>query len=677
MVKRISAFPRDATLGTALAAGLAILAFTTTGGFDPIGARAGDTWAEIAIMLLGAGAVAATVLTGTRGRHWGGATVALFAALAALTAASIAWSVQPDYSWQDAGQTLAYLAAFAAAAALARLYPARWPTLVGALAAAAAGLSAYALLAKVFPAALDAANPLGRLAAPFGYWNATGVTAAVGLGPCLWVGARHERTRVLRALSVPAIALLISVVVLSFSRSAVLAAVLAVGVWLACVPLRLRACALLALGGVGGGVITGWALSTAALSSDRVSLSARTTAGHSFGLVLLVTLTALAAAAFVAVVAIDRTALSAGTRRRLGSALVIFAAIMPAGGLVAVAFSPRGLTGEISHVWHSLTSTRTAVGDSAGRLAALGNTRPLYWSEGIKVGEHALLKGVGGEAFATARTAYTATPAAVNHAHSYVIQTFADLGLIGIAINLALLVAWAIAAARPLAPRTSWASLTGAQRAEREGAITLAVVVLAFGIQSAVDWTWFFTAVAVPALLAAGWLAGRGPLASPARRAAEPRPLRQRPGAAAAVTALAAVALLGAWITWQPLRSAQAVAASLDAAAHRDTGAAVSYARDAADVYPVSIEPLDILSALYTGAGDSRSARAELVQAARRQPNNYETWLGLGQFDLQQHQPRRAFGSLLHSLALNRTDGSTITLVIQARTELGIPPPKP
>jgi hypothetical protein len=348
---------------------------------------------------------------------------------------------------------------------------------------------------------------------------------------------------------------------------------------------------------------------------------------------------------------------------------------VPVAGVVALAESSRGLTGEVSHVWSTLTNPKGVVGDSASRLGQLGNSRPLYWSQGIDVGEHSLLAGAGAEGYATARTAYTTSTLAVSHAHSYVIQTFADFGLIGLAVNLALLIAWCGAIVRPLAGRSGWATLSDERATERAGMITLAVVVLAFGVQSAVDWTWFFAGVTVPALLGAGWLAGRGPLAAPVGRAARRRPIWQRPGAGALVTALVAIALLGAWTTWQPLRSANALSASLDDAARGDSGAAFTEARDAADLDPVSISPLQILAALYTRVGDPASARGELVQATRLQPKNSESWLSLGQFDLQRHQPQRAYGSLLRALRLDRTDAETIALVAQTRAALRIAPP--
>ena len=57
--------------------------------------------------------------------------------------------------------------------------------------------------------------------------------------------------------------------------------------------------------------------------------------------------------------------------------------------------------------------------------------------------------------------------------------------------------------------------------AERCGGFTILAVAIAFGVHSAIDWTWFIPGAAVPALLCAGWLAGRGALgAAPARAAA-------------------------------------------------------------------------------------------------------------------------------------------------------------
>ena len=50
----------------------------------------------------------------------------------------------------------------------------------------------YALLTKVLPGVLDPDEIYARLREPFGYWNAVGLTAAMGVPGCLWLGARRD-----------------------------------------------------------------------------------------------------------------------------------------------------------------------------------------------------------------------------------------------------------------------------------------------------------------------------------------------------------------------------------------------------------------------------------------------------------------------------------------------------
>jgi hypothetical protein len=678
----------DVALGVGLGAGLVLLAFVTNAGGD----LAPTTWSEIALTLLGAGICGSVIWFGSPGRAWGAVTIALFAVMAAFTALSIAWSVKPDNSWLAANQTLAYLAAFAGAAGLARIAPERWPALIAAVAVAAIALSAWALLVKVFPGSLDAGDQYGRLQQPFGYWNATGLIAGLGLPACLWGASRRDRgaapgergappgagasggtTRdglAIGALAVPAIAILVSVVVLSYSRSAVLTAVVGVAIWFAVVPLRLRAVLALALGGAGALVLIVWALSTPGFKNDHVAGAARTSAGHTFGLIALATLVVLTAAGVAGQIAIDRVTLDERLRHRIGVALVVAVSLIPIGGLVAVAASSRGLTGEISHAWTTLTSANPdqRVTNSAGRLTELGNSRSVYWREGLTVGEHALLTGVGALGFATARTRYTTNPlTTVQEAHSYVIQTFADLGLIGIAISLALAIAWIRAAMTTIRPETKWASLTADQAAERCGLLTLLCVAVMFGVQSATDWTWYIPGVTVAPLLCAGWLAGRGPPEARVGLAARRRRPSQRPGAGALLTALCAVGLLGAWVIWQPLRSADALSAASNATGLRT---ALGDARSAAALDPLSTEPLFVLSALDSAGHDQAAALTELQRAVALQPNYAETWFQLGDYQLQHHRPGAALTALNRALTLDRSSQATIEDVAQARSEL-------
>jgi hypothetical protein len=654
----------DVTLGVILAASLALVAFTTTGGVD----LGKNTWVEIVLTAAGSAAAGTALLLSAPGRLWGLTTVLLFAALATLTFASISWSVQPADSWVEANRTLSYVAAFGAAVALARLFPHRWPALVGAIATAATVISAYALLVKVFPATFGPNDPLGRVHAPFDYWNACGLMAAMGLPACAWASARHGRGHTLRALTAPAVAVLVAVLVLSYSRGALLAAVVGLGCWFVLVPLRLRAAAMLALGAAGGATIAVWALSVHALTHDHASLTARTSAGHAFGLLLVLVLSFVTIGGFVAAFASDRVALPVQVRRRMGVVLVTLVALVPVGAVGAVALSSRGLPGEVSHVWHTLTTLNSKVSDNPGRLAELSNSRPRYWDEGLKVGEHALLKGAGALGYATAARRYsTDSVHRVQHAHSYVIETFADFGLIGIALSAALLAAWALATGRSLGFSTP---LRPEHATELAGLHTLLAVVLVFGVHSLIDWTWFIPGTAVPGLVCAGWLAGRGPLAEPVGRARRRTPLSSSPAAAGALLALAAVTVLAAWAIWQPLRSADADNAATAALTRGNAQAALADARTAANTDPVSVEPLFELSAIYGALGERDRARHELVAATSLQPANPATWQAVGEFDVQHHQPGAALAELHKAQRLDSSSVQTPLLIAQAEAQL-------
>jgi hypothetical protein len=317
-------------------------------------------------------------------------------------------------------------------------------------------------------------------------------------------------------------------------------------------------------------------------------------------------------------------------------------------------------------VWSELTSTApsSGVGNDPGRLAQLSNSRPLYWKEGLKVGEHSLLAGTGAGGFDTARTRYTTNPLEVAHAHSYAIETFADFGLIGIAVSIAVLIAWGSAVRRTLRP-------TPTRISERTGLITMLAVVVIYGVSSLIDWTWFIPGVTVPALVCAGWLAGRGPLTepdvAPAARTRRTGPLPL--GRAAAAIGTVAVALIATWFVWQPLHSSDQVTAAIGALTRGDAPAALSDARSAADSDPVSVDPRWELSAIYSALGNQAASRAELVKATRLQPSNAETWQQLGSYDLQAHRPQQALAELQTALRLDRTSTITAQLLAQARSE--------
>jgi hypothetical protein len=523
---------------TLLIAGiLCFVAFLAGGGLN-LGEM---TTVEITLTLGSGVAVAAAVLLGRRrGRAYGSVTLALLLAFTALTALSVVWSVQPDDSFKDAGRMLAYCGVFGVSVALARAIPWRWPAVLGGIVLAAVAVCIYALLTKVFPASLDASDIYARLRAPYSYWNAIGLTAAMGAIGCMWLGARRAGHALLTALAYPAMGLMLLTLMLAYSRGALVALVLGLALWFCIVPLRLRGAAVLISGAVVAGGVVAWDFSRSALSDDNVALGVRVHAGHQLGVLILAMLVVLSAIGVAFGFWTSRQAPSIISRRRVGMLLLSLLVLVILAFAGALAASHRGFTGSISHGLHALTDPHAAVpSNGPDRLTAVGSVRARYWNEALKVFKAHPALGAGAEGYATARLRYRTETLDVRHAHGYIVQTLADLGIVGLALTLALLIAWMAAAGRsthPLNRRwTSWQTLrvwldrsdSGRQpgwrrltldgrpapfTAERIAMLSMLCLVVVFGIHSLADWTWYVPGNACVALICAGWLAGRGPI---------------------------------------------------------------------------------------------------------------------------------------------------------------------
>ena len=127
----------------------------------------------------------------------------------------------------------------------------------------------WALLTKVFPGALAADETYARLREPFGYWNAVGLMAALGVPPLLWLAARRSGRPAANALAWPALGLLFTCVMLSYSRGSLLALLIGLAYWFAVVPLRLRGLVPLLVAAAASAPVIGWAFARDALSADQ------------------------------------------------------------------------------------------------------------------------------------------------------------------------------------------------------------------------------------------------------------------------------------------------------------------------------------------------------------------------------------------------------------------------
>ena len=641
---RVSA---DTVLALAVAGVLVAVAFSADGGLR----LERTTWTEVGLILLGAGLVAAALVARRLdGRLYGGVMLLGCGALAVFTALSIIWSVSPADSWFEANRTLAYFAVLAGALALARLTPERWAAVLHGVGLGCGLVCVWALTTKVFPGALAAEETYARLRDPFGYWNAVGLMAALGVPPFLWLAARRSGRPAVNALAWPALGLLFTCVMLSYSRGALLALLIGLAYWFAVVPLRLRGLVPLVVAAAASAPVIGWAFARDALSADRIPLAARADAGHELGALLLLMALALLAAGLAVGFLTDSRPIPPPVRRNVSRALVAILVCVPVAVVAAVAMAPGGIDGQTSKAWDKLTSrTASTPANTPDRLTATSSVRARYWGEAVDVFQASPTVGAGAGAFVVARTRYRADKLAVRHAHGYVVQTLADLGLIGLALSLVATIGWAVAALRVT-------GVPGRDRSlpfdpERIGMITMSSIVLIFGVHSLIDWTWFVPANAVVGLLCAGWVAGRPPLRvrlsqvrdddpGTGRRVGGMRFSRRGVGAAVAILG---VGLVTSWAALQPVRAAHAEDRAIDALSLGDYGAAARDARTAARRNPVSPDPLWQLAFIADARGDKRAANQALERAARLQPANAEAWRRLGRYRLSVlEQPEKA-----------------------------------
>ncbi|MEA2420969.1 MAG: hypothetical protein QOF55_68 [Thermoleophilaceae bacterium] len=499
-----------------LGAGLTVIAFVGGGGFE----LAKNTYVEAGMVAVGALLAALAVVRGRRGSLDGAFTLMAFGALALLCALSITWSVSPQQSWLSTNLMIAYVAVFAGSMAIARLRPDGVQVVLRGILLAASVVVLYALATRVFPS-LAKDEVFARLAQPYGYWNALGTTAALAVPATLWLGSRRSGHQPVNALAYPLLSLLAFTLFLSYSRGAMLVAGIGAVLWVAFVPLRLRSITLLGISLAGAAPAIVWALGQDAFTKNEVTQPVREAVATEFGLWLLATVLVMLGAGLAIGFRVSRRPPRATARLRVGAVATVVACVVPIVLFAVLVNSDRGLGGTITQGYESLTSISKKTPGGPARLLSASSSRGLYWHQAKEVFLDHYWKGTGAETFAVSRLRYRAPKdqSVSQHAHGYIQQTAADLGIAGLLVSLVLLIAWLVAAGRATgllrrrgSPKLDWSP-------ERVGLAGLTLVALVFGMHSLVDWIWYVPGPAAMALVAAGFVAGRGPLARAGERA--------------------------------------------------------------------------------------------------------------------------------------------------------------
>ncbi len=617
------------------------------------GAAAGSTYAriEVALAAIAGMAGAAWLWTGTlrfAAPRLTLAGIALLAVFAAWNGLTVLWSVSPDQTWVELNRALSYVLVLCLAVALGAT-DRRAPVWISfGFAAIAFVVTCYALGQKLVPGLhidgvinLDQTGAFPRLQEPLGYWNALALFLVIGVPSTLALAIDERRSRGWRTAAVVALSMMLVAVGLTYSRGGLIALVVALAVTIGLGGVRLRALMWLAAAALAAipSLIVG--LTDRSLTAARIPLSSRESSGLVLTAVLVVSLVALMLSARRLQAIEARHPVGPAGAKRVARVILASVLVLLVGGVLAVAFSSRGLTGTASHLWNGFTTTRvTSNYDPTRLLSADSENRWVWWKEAAGAFSDRPLVGWGAGSFPVVHLLYRQNRLSVTQPHSVPLQFLAETGLIG---GLLALLAFGLLVASAIRRVISFPA--GPERLL--GAALLAGTA-AYLVHGLYDWDWNIPAVTLPALLFLGVVSGslRGP---PRRRA----------GAGARALLLGALTLclctFALSAALPSLAASKAGNALLTAAG--SSSAAVEHAQASAELAsrldPLSDAGLRVLATLALRQGDQRTAIRDLVAAVNRQPSDASAWQELAFLEIQEGNYRDGMRAATRLLELD------------------------
>lgn len=517
---------------------------------------------------------------------------------------SLLWSIEPDRTWNYFNRGLVYLAflLLGLVAGTARRSP-RYAA--SALAVVTAAAVCVALATKIFPGLSAETQQVARLNSPVGYWNVLALLAVFALPLALWIAAPRSRPDWMRALGVVYLYAALVALLLTFSRGGVVVGAAAVALWIAISRPRLESAAALAIALPAVLAVAGWAFSRPGLTKDAQPHSLQVHDGRWFGLALVVGAAAAFAAAWWLSGYERRRPLAEAWRLLLGRAAVgavVLAVLVGIGALASAGITPSRVLRKFNE------PAARSQGQGANNLTNLtSSSRWNWWQEAWQSWRANTVIGTGAGTFDLTHRKLRVDGTVATEPHNLPLQFLAETGIVGFILFLGI----AFAAAAALIE-----TLRRLEGEDRLAAGALAVALFAYVTHGVVDFDWDFVSVTAPAAAALGLLLAAG------RPARQPVPARR--GLAAVATGAVAVALLYSLVS--PWFSSRRVDDAYSALAEGDAATAVSDARSAHDLNPVSIEPMLVWAAAEFARGNVHRAGALYTQAIAIQPDNWRPW---------------------------------------------------
>jgi O-antigen ligase len=534
----------------------------------------------------------------------------LFGCLALLSAISSLWSGSVELSVIEADRVLVYLAFFLAAFLIAQTDQTRQRFAEG-IAIGVAIVVLLGLLSRLLPHVIEIAEGLGtgpRLRYPLGYWNANGALCGIAAPLLLWL-SRNARWTALRWASVATLPAIGLTLYFTYSRGGVLALAIGALCLLALSRDRLWLLATAVIAGLGA-LPALLAVPGYRSLADNVASQTSVDQGVSVLLILLAG-TAATLALFALLRRLedrDRPA----TRRAVevsrdpkvlrGIAITLGVAAI----IAAIVFGGRA--------WDQFSGSDIEFPDNpAHHFSDFGSGgRDDFWRVAIDAFEEKPLVGHGAGTYEFSWEQLRSIELNLIDAHSLYLESFAELGLLGGLLVLALIggLLWIGISAWRAAPYPL-----------REGYAALFAAMLIFAVTAGFDWFWEIPGLGAIFFLAAGALVA----ARCAQTAPESEGRRDGNsfGSAVAGVALAwvaAIALIG------PLLVEREINASKDAVAAENISSAVDHAETARSIEPWAASPYLQLGLIAERRGEYDVAIERLSQAIDREDGNWELY---------------------------------------------------
>jgi hypothetical protein len=480
-----------------------------------------------------------------------------------------------------------------------------WRAVAGGVLFGSVAVSALAMASRLDPSAfptnyITLRFEINRLSYPFNYWNAVGAWTVMSMAMALAWSA-HTRNVFIRAACLAAVPIAGTAAYVTYSRAAVIDAVIAL--FLVIALSRNRWVAFIhALGAAGGAAL---AISTVRGHHEIVEATGNKGAG-------LVLLALIGGAAICAAVAVA-TWYAKGDSWRLPKRPAQIAVVT---GILALAIVvPAAGHNTISSRWHEFRHEENTsdTADPAQRLSHLNGNRYFIWRSAWDAFKDKPVKGLGAGTYEFWWDQQGGAEF-IRDAHNLYIEELGEQGIFGGVLIVLMLGA------------ILWGGLRARSRLSGDDVGLNAGLLAAFGVflfAAGVDWIWESTAVGMLGVIAGAVAAGA--LAEPRVRA--PRALFRAP--------VVVLGIVVALIQLPSLASTTATRKSQHQFSKDQTEAALASANDAVQAEPWAASPYVQRALVEESMDQLTAARNDLLRAQGKEPLNWRQPLLLARIDAE------------------------------------------